>query len=66
MFADVSKIPTSIAEQEQYVKNIEEDVYNLCNKLGISKEELLKSNQENLAKLLASKQQTTNEEGGNQ
>lgn len=56
VYADVSKIPTSIGEQAEYVQNIQADVDALCAKLGISKEDLLKSNQETLAQLLAAKQ----------
>ena len=56
VFADVSHLPTSVAEQSEYVSNIQADVDALCAKLGISKEDLLKSNQETLAQLLAAKQ----------
>lgn len=52
-FADVSHIPTTVAEQAEYIKDIQNDVDNLCSKLGISKEELLKSNQQFLSDKLA-------------
>ena len=60
VFADVSKIPTSIAEQQEYVASVQADVDALCAKLGISKEELLKANQE----FLASKLQAVNTPSG--
>lgn len=70
VFADVSHIPTSIGEQAEYVQNIQNDVDALCAKLGISKEDLLKSNQESLAQLLAAKQAAAQapatETGGNE
>lgn len=70
VFADVSKIPTSIGEQAEFVNNIQNDVDALCAKLGISKEDLLKSNQESLAQLLAAKQAAAQapatETGGNE
>lgn len=56
VFADVSKIPTSVAEQSEFVNGVQADVDALCAKLGISKEDLLKSNQETLAQLLAAKE----------
>ena len=68
VFADVSHIPTTIGEQAEYVQNIQNDVDALCAKLGISKEDLLKSNQESLAQLLAAKQAAPQEPaptGGN-
>lgn len=66
-FADVSNIPTTVAEQAEYLNNIQADVDALCAKLGISKEDLLKSNQESLARMLAAKEtsQSANTEGGN-
>ena len=70
VFADVSHIPTSIGEQAEYVQNIQNDVDALCAKLGISKEDLLKSNQESLTQLLAAKQAAAQapatETGGNE
>lgn len=56
VFADVSKIPTTVAEQSEFVSGVQADVDALCAKLGISKEDLLKSTQESLAQLLAAKQ----------
>ena len=56
VFADVSHIPTSVAEQTEFVNGVQADVAALCAKLGITKEDLLKSNQETLAQLLAAKQ----------
>ena len=66
-FADVSNIPTTIAEQAEYLNNIQADVDALCAKLGISKEDLLKSNQESLARMLEAKKtpQPPTTEGGN-
>lgn len=66
-FADVSNIPTTVAEQAEYLNNIQADVDALCAKLGISKEDLLKSNQESLARMLAAKEtsQSATTEGGN-
>lgn len=55
VFADVSKIPTSIGEQAKYVEEIQKDVDKLCNDLGITKEELLKSNQATLSQLYEAK-----------
>lgn len=55
VFADVSKIPTSIGEQAQYVEEIQKDVDKLCKELGITKEELLKSNQATLSQLYEAK-----------
>lgn len=52
-FADVSNIPLTVAEQAEYVKSIQADVDELCGKLGISKEDLLKANQQFLADKLA-------------
>lgn len=72
-FADVSKIPTSVAEQKEYIEKNEAEITALCQKLGISKEDLLKSTSESLAKLLADKAAASqeqanpgNEEGGNE
>lgn len=67
VFADVSKIPTSVAEQAEYIKDIQKDVDGLCAKLGISKEELLKANQQFLADKLAEINKAANgaAEGGN-
>lgn len=56
VYANVSNIPTSVAEQSEFVNGVEADVAALCAKLGISKEDLLKSTQESLAQLLAAKQ----------
>lgn len=68
VFADVSNIPTSVAEQAEYIKDIQNDVDELCSKLGISKDELLKANQEFLADKLAALNKAANEaaEGGNE
>lgn len=68
-FANVANIPTTVAEQAEYLNNIQADVDALCAKLGISKEDLLKSNQESLARMLAAKQQETSQastDGGNE
>ena len=59
VFADVSNIPTSVGEQAEYLKNIEDDVSKLCAELGISREDLLKSNQESLARMLEVKKQAS-------
>lgn len=56
VYADVSNIPTSVAEQADFVNGVEADVAALCAKLGISKEDLLKSTQESLAQILAAKE----------
>ena len=68
VFADVSKVPTSLAEQAEYISAAEKDVNELCAKLGISKEDLLKSNYESLSALFAEKNKVASqvEEGGNQ
>ena len=68
LFADVSNIPTSVAEQAEYIANVEADVAKLCAELGVSKEDLLKSNQETLARMVEAKKQASvnsNDEGGN-
>lgn len=73
-YCDVSHIPTSIAEQSEYIAGIQADVEKLSAKLGISKEELLKANQEFLAQRLAALNSTNNgasagataAEGGNE
>lgn len=67
VFADVSKIPTSVAEQQEFVQKNSADVDALCAKLGISKDELLKATAESLsAKLQALNQANaqTATEGG--
>lgn len=56
VYADVSHIPTTVAEQSEFVSGVQADVDALAAKLGITKEELLKSTQESLAQLLAAKQ----------
>lgn len=71
VFADVSKIPTSVAEQSEYVKGIQADVDALAAKLGISKEDLLKATQESLAQRLEALNQAAaapavSNEGGQQ
>lgn len=55
-YANVANVPTTVGEQAEYIKNIQDDVDALAAKLGISKEDLLKSTQESLAQLLAAKQ----------
>lgn len=68
VFADVSNIPTTVGEQKEYIDGIESDVAKLCAELGISKEDLLKSNQETLARMLEAKKQaaasSASQEGG--
>lgn len=65
VYADVSKIPTNVAEQKEYLNSVNENVDKLCKELGISREDLLKSNQETLSKLVAAKNnQASNKEGG--
>lgn len=56
VYADVSKVPTSVAEQAEYIANTEKELNALCQKLGISKEELLKTNVDTLQKLFEQKQ----------
>lgn len=67
VFADVSKIPTTVAEQQEFVEKNSAEVDALCKKLGISKDELLKATAESLsAKLQALNQanvQTVTEGG---
>lgn len=68
VFADVSKIPTSIGEQVEYIQQKEKEVNDLAAKLGISKEELLNSNLETLTKLCQGKETISQAtaEGGNE
>lgn len=69
LFADVSNIPTSVGEQADYLANVEADVAKLCAELGVSKEYLLKSNQETLERMLEAKKQASPDpkpEGGNE
>lgn len=56
VYADVSKVPMTVGEQAEYVAKAEKEVLDLCNKLGISKEDLLKMNVESLGKLFEAKQ----------
>lgn len=70
VFADVSNIPTTVGEQKEYLENINADVAKLCAELGITQEELLKSNQETLARMVEAKKQAAttaaSTEGGNE
>lgn len=67
VFADLSKVPTTVAEQQEYIAKSEKELNDLCNKLGISKEDLLKSNLETLTQLVKGKNETSQPaEGGNE
>lgn len=64
VYADVSKLPTSVAEQAEFISKTEAEVASLCSELGISKEDLLKSNVDTLSQLIAAKKAANNGEGG--
>lgn len=66
VYADVSNIPTSVGEQKEYLADVNKEVEKLCSELGITKEQLAKSNQDTLEKLLAAKNSAKNETASNQ
>lgn len=46
VFADVSNIPTNVAEQAEYIAKVQAEIEALKAKLGLSQDELLKLNED--------------------
>lgn len=62
VFADVSDVPLTVAEQSEFVNATQKEVDALCAKLGLSKEDLMKANRDFLAGKLEALNKTSSED----